>query len=145
MDLEKVDIELKLSGTYWDRAPYAQVWINDTVIHSGVITDPITINHSVELHEGDNQLVVELLAKTKNQTVIENGQIVKDQLLNIDAISFDEIAIGHLTHLLSTYYPEKDPTINAPDELKKCVNLGYNGRWVLPFKVPIYVWLLENL
>jgi len=34
---------------------------------------------------------------------------------------------------------------NLPDSVKNCVNLGWNGKWVLPFTSPFYIWLLENI
>lgn len=132
--LEPIEIKIILSGTYWKDKPQGRVFINDTLIFDDAISDKIDLNWSGDLPEGENSIIVELYGKDKHQTVLEDGKIVKDQLLNIEDISFDEISIGNLKHTLSEY-----------DHGNNCVNLGINGRWTLKFKTPIYIWLLENL
>jgi hypothetical protein len=75
-------------------------------------------------------------------------------LLTIDSIEVDEIDIGSLLWTNSKYYPKyPQDYIDAQNklgnklepELKEFVDLGWNGRWVLPFQSPFYIWLLENL
>jgi hypothetical protein len=31
------------------------------------------------------------------------------------------------------------------ESLQNCVNLGWNGKWTLPFQSPFYIWLLESI
>ena len=132
--LEPIDIKVTLSGTYWKDKPRAKVSVDNIVIFDDEVADEIDVKWSGELAEGDHKLVVELHSKDKYQTVLEDGKIVKDQLLNIEDVTFDDISIGNLKHSLSTY-----------DHGANCVNLGVNGCWKLKFKTPIYIWLLENL
>lgn len=141
---EQVEIEISLSSTFWDKAPKAKVYIDETLIFDDAITESTKVKFNGELTEDKHKLIIELYDKDKYQTVVENSQIAKDQLLNIDAISFDEIDIKYLKHSLSKYFP-KDPSDQIPSEVLQCVNLGYNGRWELEFTCPIYIWLLENM
>jgi hypothetical protein len=137
--LEPVELKLTLSGTYWDKKPKARVYINDTVIFDDEVSEtPVDVRWTGELSEGGHELIVELYDKDKYQTVLQNNHILKDQLLNIDSVSFDDIDISYLKHSLSKY--EHDDQVEL-----KCVNLGCNGKWKLTFQVPIYIWLLENL
>jgi hypothetical protein len=141
---EQVEIEVALSSSFWDQAPKAKVYIDEQLIFDNQIVSPTTVKFSGELTEGKHKLVIELYDKNKYQTVLENGQIVKDQLLNIDSIMFDEIDCQYLKHSLSTYFPN-NPSDEIPAKVKNCINLGYNGRWEFEFTTPIYIWLLENL
>lgn len=139
---EHIEINIKLSSTFWKLPPKAKIYVDDNLIFDDLVKDAIDFNYATELTEGEHLLVIELCDKDKYQTVVENDQIVKDQLLNIDAISFDEIEIGFLRYSLSKYYPTQE---DAPQEVTNCVNLGWNGRWELKFTTPIYLWLLEHM
>ena len=142
--IEQVEIELVLSSSFWDKAPKAKVYIDEQLIFDDQIIEPTTVKFASDLTEGKHKLIVELYDKNKYQTIVENGQIIKDQLLNIDGIMFDEIDCQHLKHSLSNYFPS-NPSNEIPSQLTNCVNLGYNGRWELEFTCPIYIWLLENM
>lgn len=144
--LDPIEILIKLSSTFWKENPKTKVYIDHELIFQNAISEPTEVKWAGFLPEGPHKLIIELYDKDKYQTVIENDKIVKDQLLNIDNISFDEIDIGFLKHTMSTYYPNQ---VNENDgmshQIKNCVNLGWNGRWELEFTTPIYIWLLENI
>ena len=140
--MESLDLRLKLSSSFWDKAPYVGVTVDDVSLFNGQVSESIEINWSGNLNEGTHSLNIELYNKDKYQTIIENGEILKDQILNIDNIYFDDIEVGFLKWSHSEYIT-KHP--GAPNKLVNCVNLGYNGIWTLKFNTPIYIWLLENL
>ena len=139
-DAEKTEIVINLSSTYWKLPPKARVYVDNSLIFDAEVTQPVKVSWSNVLSDGDHLITIELYGKDKYQTILDNnGAIVKDQLLNIDSVSFDDIDIGYLKHSLSEYYP------NNQGVIKQCVNLGVNGRWELKFTTPIYIWLLENM
>lgn len=144
LTLEPVDIDITLSSTFWKSAPKAKVYVDNTLIFDGEVSSSTELKWAGDLEEGKHKLIVELYDKDKYQTVLENDKIVKDQILNIDKVSFDEIDIGYMKHTLSQYYPNQKSS-NVPLLVKNCVNLGWNGRWELEFTTPIYIWLLENI
>ena len=86
----------------WDKPPVAEICINDKSVIKKEITgdesNPDVIEFEHELEEGNNyNLIIKRSGKSKNQTVInEKGDILKDQLLNIQSIEIDEIDIGGL-------------------------------------------------
>lgn len=140
---EPINVSLTLSGTYWKDKPQAKVYLDNNVLFDGEISDPVSITWDQELSEGQHKLVIKMYNKDKFQTVIENGEVVKDSLINIEKIAFDGIDLGYLAQSLSIYHPNEQPGV--PAVVKNCVNLGWNGTWELTFNTPVYIWLLENL
>lgn len=156
MEHEKLSFKLELSGTYWNKKPHFTVAIDDTTYHTGSITaasdESEFVEFDAELAEGQHELKITLLGKTPTDTVKdsddpENFNIVKDLLLNVLNISVDDIDLDMLRYSESVYKLAKphDYQGTAVTELKDCVNLGFNGTYVLKFSTPFYLWLLEKL
>jgi hypothetical protein len=158
MATEKLKFKLELWAEYWDKAPRANILINDHSHHTQEITgtekEPTVIEFEHELTEGEKyRLVIERSGKDKKQTVVENSEITKDQLLHIKSIEIDEIDIGALVYegVYTPEYPEPWATQQRqagkelPESFKNVTTIGHNGRWALSFESPFYMWLLENL
>ena len=158
MATEKLKFKLELWAEYWDQKPTANILINDHSYFKNEITgtekEPMVIEFEHELTEGEKyRLVIERSGKNTKQTVVDNGQIIKDQLLHIKSIEIDEIDIGALVYegMYTPAYPEPWATQQAqagialPESFKNVICIGHNGRWALSFESPFYMWLLENL
>jgi hypothetical protein len=158
MTTEKLKFKLELWAEYWDKKPIANILINNHSCHNQEITgsekEPTIIEFEHELTEGEKySLIIERSGKDIQQTVIEDGKIIKDQLLHIKSIEIDEIDIGALVYV-GVYTPEftepwaslERQACNAlPESFKNVTTIGHNGRWKLGFTSPFYMWLLENL
>jgi hypothetical protein len=148
MQEEKLKFAVTLSGTYWDRKPQFSIWFDDHVIIQSEIAGPAQqiINFERTVDEGAHTLKIRLENKISTDTLIENSQLIKDMLLNIDDITVDDISLGSLIwsaeYLLDRPQEYQGKTI---DHLDSCVNLGWNGTYVLKFASPFYIWLLEKL
>lgn len=147
MNSETLKFDITLSGTYWGKKPQFSIWLDDQVVQQSEIQDKIqTINFSRDLEEGTHSLKIRLENKTTQDTVIENNEIVKDMLLNIDDITIDDISLGNLLwtaeYHLDSPQQYQGKTIT---HLDNCVNLGWNGTYILKFTSPFYIWLLEKL
>ena len=143
----------------WDKPPVAEICINDKSVIKKEITgdesNPDVIEFEHELEEGNNyNLIIKRSGKSKNQTVInEKGDILKDQLLNIQNIEIDEIDIGGLVFegMYTPEYPEpwasqqRSAGAELQEEFKNVTQMGHNGTWSFKFESPFYMWLLENL
>ena len=149
MSKESLSFKISLTGTYWDKRPNYSIFLNDTLIEQKDIENEsvheMLFSHNVE--EGqEHELKIRLNNKEDADTVIENGQVVKDMLLNIDGIEIDDVDIGSLRwsaeYLLDTPREYNGKTV---DHIDNCVNLGFNGTYILKFTSPFYVWLLEKL
>jgi hypothetical protein len=158
MNKEKLKFKLELWADYWDQAPHAKILINDYNHYNneikGTEKEPTVIEFEHEFTEGEKfSLIIERLGKDKKQTVLENGKIIKDQLLHIKFIEIDEIDIGALVYeaVYTPAYPEpwasqqKQAGNALPESFKNVTTMGHNGRWELGFASPFYMWLLENL
>ena len=71
----------------------------------------------------------------------DKTEILKDLLLNIKTVEIDEIDLGNLVFTNSEFVGDD----SSRPVLDKCVDLGWNGTWTLPFESPFYIWLLENI
>ena len=136
----------------------AEILINDESHYRSEITgtedNPSVIEFEHTLEEGkEYTLKILRSGKDKNQTVVEDGNIIKDQLLHTKSIEIDEIYIGALVYegLYTPEYPEpwatqqRDTGVELPKSFKNVTNMGHNGVWELKFTSPFYMWLLENL
>ena len=158
MATEKLKFKLELYATMWNKPPIANINIDNKSYFKEEITGtndkPTIIEFEHELEEGKlYSLIIDRLGKDKNQTIVENKKIVKDQLLNIKYIEIDDIDIGNLVYegVYKPEYPEPWATQQAeagnklPETLKNVTKIGHNGTWTFTFDSPFYMWLLENL
>lgn len=144
---ENLKFDVTLSGTNWGKLPQFSIWLDDEkIITDAVDSAEQTFSFNQLVSETDHTLKIRLENKTNADTVIENGTIVKDMLLNIEDISIDDISLGQLlwdaTYILDEPHEYNSKTI---DHLDHCVNLGWNGTYILKFSSPFYIWLLEKL
>lgn len=148
MNNENLKFVITLSGTYWGKKPQFSIWLDDHVIQQTEFQNQIqTVSFERELSKGDHALKIRLENKDqKTDTVIENGEIVKDMLINIDDITIDDISLGNLLWT-AEYHLDSPQEYNGKTitQLDSCVNLGWNGTYILKFSSPFYIWLLEKL
>ena len=148
MEEENLSFQIILTGTFWDRHPQFSVWVDDHVVIQSEIASPAEqiVSFERSITKGNHELKIRLENKTTADTVVENGEVVKDMLLNIDDIIIDDISLGNLLwsaeYVLDTPQMYKGQTI---DHLDGCINLGWNGTYILKFTSPFYIWLLEKL
>jgi hypothetical protein len=148
MHEENLNFSISLTGTYWNKKPQFSVWLDDHVVTQSEIASAAEqiVNFERKIIEGLHTLKIRLENKTNDDTVVENGEVVKDMLLNIDDITIDDISLGNL--LWSAEYVLDRPQLykgQEIDHLDGCVNLGWNGTYTLKFTSPFYIWLLEKL
>ena len=158
MDREKLKFKLELYATMWNKPPIVDISIDDKSYFNSKIEStkdsPTTIEFTVDLElEKSHKLIITRSGKGKNQTVIDDRKIVKDQLLHIKSIEIDEIDVGSLIYegVYKAEYPEPWASQQAeagnkpPEIIKNSTDLGHNGTWTFSFGTPFYMWLLENL
>jgi len=158
MTTENLKFKIKLYAQYWDKPPVAEIMIGDQSRFKQEITgteqNPNVIEVYHDLEEGkEYKIVIHRTNKDDSQTVVDNNQIIKDQLLFIKSIEIDEIDLGGLIYegLYHPQYPEpwaseqKQAGKQLPVSFKNVTSMGHNGRWEITFTSPFYMWLLENL
>jgi hypothetical protein len=159
MNKETLHFKIGLSGSSSTKHPQFAIFLNDKKFFDTVLTQGPNITEYFEfdadVEEGNCFLSIELKNKTILDTVLDkHGNIISDLLLNIDSIEIDEMDLGSLLWTESNYvpnYPESYKEKIAAtgqallESLQNCVNLGWNGKWTLPFQSPFYIWLLESI
>ena len=158
MATETLKFKLELYATMWNKPPVADIRVDGKSYFNKEITStkdkPTIIEFEHELEENKSyNLIINRSGKNKRETVVEDGKIVKDQLLYIKSIEIDEIDIGSLVYegVYKPEYPEPWATQQAklgnklPESYKNVTELGHNGIWAFTFTSPFYMWLLENL
>jgi hypothetical protein len=146
-DKEQLHFKVTLAGTYWDKKPQYAILVDDQLMQRSFITCESGVSQivefDVELNEGDHELKIRLENKTNSDTVENQDKtaIVKDLLLNIQQVEIDDIDLGHMVHGKSLFTGDD----SARPVLDYCIDLGWNGTWVLKFTSPFYIWLLENI
>lgn len=148
MEQESLEFVVSVSGTYWDKKPQFSIWLDDHVIIQTSISSESLQPHKFTrtIDEGEHTLSIRLENKFPTDVRKVNDEIVGDMLLNIDDITIDGLSLGQLL-LNADYKLDKPQQYNGKEitQLAKCVNLGWNGTYVLKFSSPFYIWLLEKL
>ena len=169
-DVENLDFEVTLSGTYWGtRYPEFDILVDDTVVKSdritaspskkGLIHDDFmsagreqatyqTIKFTHPVVPGNHVLGIRFKNKQPGDTCeFVDGQWRKDVLITIEKIVIDGVDLRSLIYNESTYTLDQEQTIDgvATRTLENCIHLGFNGVYELKFISPFYIWLLERL
>jgi len=149
-DSEKLHFKINLSGTYWEKRPVYSILVNDNVIETREIEaasgEVFCTEFDTEITEGPATLKIRLENKEDSDVKKDNYEsaefnIIGDLLLHIKSVEIDEIDLGNLIYTKTKFVADDTdrPTLD------KCIDLGWNGTWVLPFESPFYIWLLENI
>lgn len=140
-----VKFECDIAPTDPDAKLELEIWIDSHKIFDNCVTESQHIEHSLADDDGEHELRFVLKNKDDLKTVIDSeGNIVKDSLINIDNLKFDDIELGYTVTELSTY------THNFNNHGEQTVQkfygtMGCNGTVTLKFTTPLYLWLLENM
>ena len=156
---EKLHIKLGISGTYWKKVPAYNILFNGEIIKTGTITSASNeveyVEFDVNSGPDDSVLGIELLNKEDSDVLKDSYtdssvfNIIGDMILNIVSIEIDEIDLGHIIYDHGIYSVNTPVDYNGDGnpvkDIKKCINLGWNGTWRLTWTNPFYVWLLEKI
>ena len=148
MSSEKLKFSISLSATFWDKKPRYTVYVDDESMASGDVgEDQEIVSFEKELSAGVHDLSIRLENKESSDTIVENNEISKDMLLNINDIEIDDVSLSNLIWIKSDYHLDQPQNFkgNVINRLPNCVNLGWNGTYKIQFESPFYIWLLENI
>jgi len=74
----------------------------------------------------------------------DQGNIIKDVVVEIVDISFDDVELGQIFYDKTFYYHDLNGT-KDPVEDRFFGTMGCNGKVRLDFSSPVFIWLLENM
>lgn len=170
-NLENLDFEVTLSGTYWgNRNPAFTIAVDNNIVVDSTITafpskkglpgnDHMTAERelgtyqtekfTVGLTPGSHVLSISLKGKLPSDTCgfDSEGRYINDVLLNVEKITIDGMDLHNLLFEESEYCLDEPSIVDGQtvDKLHHCVHLGFNGTYKLTFSTPFYIWLLERL
>lgn len=128
----------------WNKPPHAKIHLNNEIFFDQDVTgsqqEPDIIKFQYTLTHGDRyNLCIEMSGKENSQVVVDKqGNTIKDQLLHIKKIEIDDIDIKDL--LNEGVYTSKEH-----NPLTHVRSMGHNGKWILSFRSPFYIWMLDTL
>lgn len=118
---------------------------NQSFYNNKVIPGTHSLEHIVDLDDGEHTFVIVLTGKKSSHTQIDNdGNILNDVLIKIANVEFNEINIDQLIFEQATYQHNNNGTAELADH-KFFGPMGCNGTVTLKFTSPFYLWLLETM
>jgi hypothetical protein len=123
-----------------------EVWIdNICVVNVEHVDRVVHFSHVLEEDNAEHELRIVMKHKTPDHTELDDaGNIIRDAMLSISDIKFDEIALGQVL-LNKAVYTHDFNGSQPPVDDKFFGDLGCNGTVSLKFTTPAYLWLLENM
>lgn len=93
----------------------------------------------------DHRLEIVLSGKTRRHTQLDTqGNIINDAVIRCQDFAMDDISIDNIVWNLAQYTHDFNGTRDQTTDRFYGV-MGCNGRAVLYFSTPIYLWLLESM
>lgn len=142
---EKIKLSVEVSPTDASVPLGFEAWLDNEKFY-----DTDWVNAATEIsHEfsDDSEHEVKFILKNKSSehTVCDDqGNIVKDALLEIKNLKLDDIEVDELFHLKATYTHDFNGSGKEVTE-SFMGPIGCNGIVSLKFSSPVYLWLLENM
>ena len=144
--MDKITVKFDLTSSDYAAALGFDVLLDDKVLLSiEHVKEATPVSVEIDDDEGKHEFKFVMKNKTQEHPVVdENSNIIKDAMLSIANVTFDEIKLGHMFVEQSVYHHSFNGS-QAPVEDKFFGDMGCNGYVSLQFTTPIYLWLLENI
>lgn len=139
--------QCKIDASNPETALGLEIWIDQQQIFStNHVESPQVIIYNLDESQDQHQIQFILKNKKPEHTVIDEHQkIIKDAVVNISQIEFDEIDVSQLIHQYAEYRHSQNTDFASTISEDFYGIMGCNGTVTMQFTTPIYVWLLENM
>jgi len=123
-----------------------ECWFDDSMFQDICVQPGKTIvTHEFTEDDSQHSLRFVLKNKTEEHTKLdEKGNIIKDAIISIQDVHFDEIEMNQILIDHCVYTHNFNNTKDTVHE-KFYGQLGCNGTVEFKFNSPFYMWLLENM
>lgn len=125
-------------GLSW---PEVSLTVNDQYITRTVIDDQNkTLSAVVNLDQEGNTIILNYVNKTEQETIVEDGKIIKDQSLELAKVHIDDILVDSWFWTESYYYPRYFESYlkqfpSSPRQLKSQLIWHFPGAYIIN-KIP---------
>lgn len=131
-------IDLTFRATECNGWPKLKFYIDLDLIEDYSFTSPeAKITIPIDLVEGKHTLIIELYGKTSQNTIIDNGNIIQDQTVELIDMYADDILLPNF-HKWAGEYRFNDQ-VHPQSCLWAC-----NGEWLWDMEIPLISWLLDR-
>jgi len=141
--METLKFKAVIDSDYFNLPPNLKIHYDGNVIADFPVVKETIIEKEITVEDDkEYKLNFTLYNKSKYDTVVEDGKIIKDTVVKIKQVELDDVDI---THMLPTdqekfYYKHDSGQVDAFYD-----TMGVNGTSTVKFTTPFYVWLLETL
>ena len=140
-------VNLKVAYEHkWIHHPLRIKWFVDQQVMQDDISgnQQIIFEKNLSLDNGFHTFGFEISKKNNKHTKIDNQKkIIKDTIIQIKDIRFDDISVMQLVKNKKDFYQFVGH--NSDHKIEQSDIFGYNGTMTIQFQMPIYQWLLEKL
>ena len=138
----KTNIKLNYNHVWIDHPLFVKLLVNDRVLNFDISGETNkNIQKRLNLDNGSHELKIQITGKNDQNTKLDNqAKIVQDSFIEITDLQFNNVSVLHMLKNETNF-----GVFNATNNeiITKTSIFGYNGTLTIPFKVPIYNWLLE--
>lgn len=144
--MTKSNLSCTISSSDYSARLGMKISLNDQCIFdSDCIDQPRDIFYEFSDEPGNYQLTFEMHGKDYSHTKLDsNGKILQDACLIIDNVKLDGIELRSIFSDQAEYHHNFNGTQSAT-VTKFYDHMGCNGRVILKFTAPVYLWLLEHM
>jgi hypothetical protein len=131
-------IKLEFAVSECNGWPTLQFLIDDDLYHDYQFSqEHEVVELPIDLLNGTHQLDINIYGKTPKNTIVDtDGNILKDQLVELLDIYVNDIKLPHYFKFDSVYKFNDQ-------EYKQALVFGCNGNWLWNFETPILNWVLD--
>jgi hypothetical protein len=116
-------------------SPECSIMINDKTVFSGFVMEKFNCN--LDIPEGPCTLTITHINKRPEDTVVENGVIVRDRSFELEKIIVDDYNIEELI------WQSKFTAVTG-EEYESCLFFGPCGSFTIDFYNPVLYWILKT-
>jgi len=134
-----IDISIRLEPIWFNNPPKMRIGVNDQ-LEEVILEKETTFNYAYDAVGGPGKLQVDFFGKSIDDTNIYTGQ---DTAIIIKEITLNGISDPRFVWA-GIYYPIYPDWIDHSEltpTLSPHTYLGWNGSWILNFKLPIFTWI----
>jgi len=143
---DNIKLQVEISSTDSSVPLGFEAWLNnDKFYDTDWVKEPTLVAHEFSDVDAEHEIRFVLKNKLNEHTICDDqGNIVKDALLEIKNLKLDDIELNELFFQKAMYTHNFNG--NGVDTTQLFVgSMGCNGTVSLKFSSPVYLWLLENM
>ena len=143
--MNKLNLKIVYQHVWIDHPLHIKWFVDKQVLHDDISGNAsVNFEKNLSLNDGFHTLGFEISKKTNKNTKLDNQhKIIKDTIIEIKDIRFDDISVMQLVMYTKDFFQFVGQ--NSNHKIERANMFGYNGTMTIQFQIPIYQWLVEKL